>query len=134
MPWLEITEQTALLFNDELKARFSRLHELGYHFAVDDFSMGQTSLKYLLGSQFELVKLDGSLVTGMLDNPRCRDIVSSIVQLSHSLNVDVLAEYVSSPELRDTLAGAGCTRYQGWYYSQAVPFDEFAALASGKKF
>lgn len=134
LPWLEITEQTALLFNDELKARFSRLHELGYHFAVDDFSMGQTSLKYLLGSQFELVKLDGSLVTGMLDNPRCRDIVSSIVQLSHSLNVDVLAEYVSSPELRDTLAGAGCTRYQGWYYSQAVPFDEFAALASGKKF
>lgn len=121
---LELTEQAALQLNDIQKERFARIHEMGYHLAVDDFSMGNTSIQYLIGNYFDLVKLDGGLVKGIRENSRCRDIISSIIQLSNTLGFDVLAEYVSSGELRDELANVGCTLYQGWYYSKAVPAAE----------
>ena len=59
---IEVTEQNTLLLDDAMRQRLKEFKDLGYSLAVDDFSMGSTSLKYLQSSQFELVKLDGSLV------------------------------------------------------------------------
>lgn len=122
---LEVTEQDALLLDDALQERFRHLRELGYVLAVDDFSMGSTSIRYLTGSHFELVKLDGSLVSGILDNPRCCEIIASIVHLSDTLGVQVLAEYVEDERIRKKLLEVGCRLYQGWYYSPAIPLQEF---------
>jgi EAL domain-containing protein (putative c-di-GMP-specific phosphodiesterase class I) len=44
------------------------------------------------------------------------------------LNIDVLAEYVSSEEIRDKLKENGCYMYQGWYYSPAVEYDAFVEM------
>lgn len=130
---LEITEQDALLLDDNLRERFYRLRELGYALAVDDFSMGSTSISYLTESHFELVKLDGSLVGGILDNPRCREIIASIVNLSSTLGVQVLAEYVADARIRMKLEEVGCCLYQGWYYSPAIPFEELEKILSKKQ-
>lgn len=127
---LEITEQDALLLDDNLRERFYRLREAGYVLAVDDFSMGSTSIRYLTGSHFELVKLDGSLVKGILDNPRCRDIIASIINLSDTLGVEVLAEYVEDENIRSKLLEVGCYLYQGWYYSPAVTLEEVETILS----
>lgn len=125
---IELTEQAALQFDNELDHRLSRIRQMGYHLAIDDFSMGHTSIKYLLGNQFDIVKLDGSIVTGLQDNPRCQEIISSIIQMSKSLGFSVLAEYVSNREIRDKLAEKGCSLYQGWYYSPAVPYEDFLGI------
>lgn len=129
---LEITEQDVLLLDDTLRERFFRLRELGYILAVDDFSMGSTSIGYLTGSHFQLVKLDGSLVKGIMDNPRCREIIASIVKLSDSLEVQVMAEFVSDQAIRERLLEVGCRQYQGWYYSPAIPLEEFMKLIDAK--
>ena len=68
---IEITEQAVLQLDDVLNERFHQIREMGYQLAVDDFSMGSTSIQYLTGSYFNLLKLDGSLVKSILDNPRC---------------------------------------------------------------
>lgn len=129
---LEITEQAALQLDDNLSERFDHIREMGFLLAVDDFSMGSTSIQYLIGSHFNLLKLDGALVKGILDNPRCCEIISSIIQLSKTLELDVLAEYVSDAAIKDKLMELGCFLYQGWYYSPAVPFEEFCRrLESG---
>lgn len=130
---IELTEQAVLQLNDDIRKRFTRFREAGFHLAVDDFSMGSTSLQYLLGGQFDSVKLDGSLVKEISDNPRCREIITSIMQLSKTLGFSVLAEYVETEKLRDELAGVGCTRYQGWYYAKAQPFADFAGLITSSK-
>ncbi len=130
---LEITEQDALMLDDTLKDRFYRLREVGYRLAVDDFSMGSTSIRYLTGNHFELVKLDGSLVKGILDNPRCSEIIASIVRLSGTLGVQVLAEYVADANIRQKLSEVGCKLYQGWYYSPAVPLVDFEKLMEQKQ-
>lgn len=125
---LEITEQAALQLDDALSRRFSRIREMGFVLAVDDFSMGNTSIQYLTGNHFDMIKLDGSLVTGILDNPRCREIISSLVQLSKSLGVKVLAEYVSDAGIQEKLLELGCVLYQGWHYSPAITYEEFDSM------
>lgn len=121
---IEITEKTALRFDDALKSVLSEIKSLGILLAIDDFSMGQTSLNYLRDSCFDLVKLDGALVRNMSDNPRCLDIIKSIAALSDALDFVVLAEYVETAEQRDALCSVGCKEYQGYLYSPAVSLDK----------
>lgn len=121
---IEITEKTALRFDDALKSVLSDIKSLGILLAIDDFSMGQTSLSYLKDSCFDLVKLDGALVRNMADNPRCLDIIKSIAALSDALDFVVLAEYVETEEQRDALCSVGCREYQGYLYSPAVSLEK----------
>lgn len=128
---IEITEQTPLLFTQESAALLKACKILGFHLAIDDFSMGHTSLKYLQDNEFDMVKLDGSLVRD-LANPRSRGIIASIVSLAEALHFAVLAEYVENEDVRRRLADLGVTLYQGYLYSPALPFEEFAAFAKSR--
>ena len=96
--------------------------------AIDDFSMGNTSLQYLQGAKFDIVKLDGKLVRAMERTASSEDIIRSIVYLSKSLGFTVTAEYVESEELRQKLEALGCSCYQGYLYGPAIPLDAFCAL------
>lgn len=117
---LEVTEQAAVAFNQDTRAALLELRSLGFALAIDDFSMGQTSVNYLKDGLFDLIKLDGSLVRGLLTQQNCREIVSSIAGLASSLGMTVLAEYVESAEQREELHRIGCDVYQGYLYSPAV--------------
>ena len=117
---IEITEQATLSFGDETLDALRTLRGLGLLLAIDDFSMGQTSIHYLRENLFDIIKLDGSLVNDLMNHANTYDIVSSIVQLSKSLNLMVLAEFVDTPEKRDTLHELGCDCYQGYLYSSAI--------------
>ena len=117
---LEVTEQATLAFNDETRQALQSLRDMGLQLAIDDFSMGQTSLHYLKDNMFNVIKLDGSLVKGLFTHENCREIISSIVRLAASLNLTVLAEYVETEEEREVLHEIGCDVYQGYLYSPAV--------------
>lgn len=121
---LEVTEQAALSFNTETIDALRELKDMGLMLAIDDFSMGQTSIHYLKDNLFDIIKLDGSLVKGMFEHINSREIISSIVQLARSIGIMVLAEYVENEEQRDMLHSIGCDCYQGYLYSPAVPLDE----------
>ena len=125
---LEITEESSVDKMKNIPAHISRLKSLGIRALVDDFSMGSTSLKYLQHNSFYAVKLDGSLVKGVVDNPRNQEIIASIVKLGKSLDFVVIAEYVETEEIRDTLRSLGCFLYQGYLYSPAVPYEKLTEL------
>lgn len=122
---IEVTEKMTLNFDKDLEDKIERIKKLGFSLAIDDFSMGYTSIKYLKSSIFDMVKLDGSLVQGMRDNPRCENIIESITNLGQSLDFDVLAEFVETQEQFDRLKSIGCFKYQGYLFSPAVPKEEF---------
>ncbi len=117
---LEVTEQATLTFNEQTRNAFTELRGMGLLLAIDDFSMGQTSLNYLKDSMFDIIKLDGSLVRGLSTHQNCREIISSIAQLAATLDLNVIAEFVETEEQRDTLHEIGCNCYQGYLYSPAV--------------
>lgn len=129
---IEITEQAALSIKEELIDRLTRIAKRGYGFAIDDFSMGSTSIKYLQTNVFSLIKLDGSMTRVILKNRRSKDIIASIAKLSSDLRIDVLAEYVETEEQRQALEEAGCYLYQGYLYSPAVPLDQLQVAKSKK--
>lgn len=122
---LEITEQASLQINDALSERLSRIKELGYGFAIDDFSMGSTSVKYLKSSVFDMIKLDGSLIKDILTDERSRGIVKTLVQMADDFHLQILAEFVETEEQKRMLERMGCYLYQGYLYSPAIPLEEF---------
>lgn len=121
---LEITEQAAL----GGLHRLNLLHELkgmGLRLAMDDFGMGHSSLMYLKELNLDTIKLDGSLVREILSNDKCREIISSIVQLGRSMGMEIIAEYVEHPLQQSALHSLGCYNYQGFLYSRSLTSDDF---------
>lgn len=125
---IEITEQATLQINDVLIDRLTRIKDMGFELAIDDFSMGSTSIKYLQTNLFNLIKLDGELSRGVMNNFRCCDIITSISNLSKNLDIQVLAEYVETDEQQKILEKTGCYWYQGYLYSPAVPVEKLEQL------
>ncbi len=125
---IEITEETALATTKETAELMNQIKALGFTFALDDFSMGHTSLQYLQYNQFDLVKLDGNLVRSILENERTKEIINSIVYLSKSLGFKVLAEFVETTEQQNALESIGVNHYQGYLYSPAIDKNAFMKL------
>ena len=122
---IEITEQATLKVDDSFIARLQRIKSLGYSFGIDDFSMGNTSIKYLQSNIFNIVKLDGGISRDIF-NERSREIISSISRLTEELGIGTVAEYVETEEQRKALEAVGCHIYQGYLYSPAIPLSKFA--------
>ncbi len=132
---IEITEQSFLASSELVRFQLESLKNLGIHIKLDDFGMGHSSLLYLQNNHFDEIKLDGSLVRELTENPRCSNIIASIVHLSQSLGFIVLAEFVDTEKQRQILHELGCDCYQGYYYSPALPLEEaieyFKAMNTG---
>lgn len=121
---IEITEQATLKIDDKLIKKLNQLNEIGYQFAIDDFSMGNTSIKYLQTNIFSFIKLDGTICQSILDNERSCDIVSSLSQMASRMNIDIIAEFVEKKEQQKLLESMGCYKYQGYLFSPAVPVEK----------
>ena len=116
----EVTEQIALASTDAIQKRIEDLHNMGIAFHMDDFGMGHSSITYLQYGAFDTVKLDGSLVKDMEKNPRTCEIISGINQMSESLHLNTIAEFVETSSQREMLNDLGCHIYQGYLYSPAL--------------
>lgn len=122
---LEITEQASFQIDEEFTERLTRIKDMGYRLAIDDFSMGNTSVKYLRSNVFDMIKLDGSLIRDIETNDRSRGIVKNMVNMAKEFNIDILAEFVETEEQRALLEKLDCHLYQGYLYSPAVPLETF---------
>ena len=127
---LEITERAAMELSAELKKKMEYMKEQGLEFSLDDFGMGHNSLVQLQEGCFNEVKIDGNLVSQLPNNKSTREIISGIVQMSQNLNCRTIAEFVETEEQRDMLLSLGCVIYQGYYYSKALPPEEFLEYIS----
>lgn len=127
---LEITERAAMELSAELKKKMEYMKEQGLEFSLDDFGIGHNSLVQLQEGCFNEVKIDGNLVSQLPNNKSTREIISGIVQMSQNLNCRTIAEFVETEEQRDMLLSLGCVIYQGYYYSKALPPEEFLEYIS----
>ncbi len=130
---LEITESEILVDSKESMEVIDLFKQNKIVLSIDDFSMGSTSLKYLQNYKFDYVKLDGQLVKSLQSNPRSADIITSITTLGKTLGFEVVAEYVENENVLFKLSSLGCSVFQGWYYSRALPAGEFIEYARNPK-
>lgn len=128
--WLEVEITETLLMQDIQTSirKLSRLRELDIHIAMDDFGTGYSSLSYLARLPISSVKIDRSFVHAMHSSPQDMSIVATIVALTRSLNLKVVAEGVETAEQHIALKSVGCHEAQGYLFSRPVPAQEIAVL------
>jgi predicted signal transduction protein with EAL and GGDEF domain len=92
---------------------------------IDDFGTGYSSLNRLQRLPFDCLKIDRSFIRELGDGNGSLDIVKAIMQLAHSLRLEVIAEGVETKEQLSTLRGLDCDHIQGFLFSK--PVDAVAA-------
>lgn len=125
---LEVTESVMLTHLSTVRETLSQLRDRGVRIALDDFGTGYASFEYLLRLPIDLVKLDASFVSRLVNDPSDRAVVEAMVALSRRLGLQVVAEGVEDPEQRAALAAIGCDVVQG--FETGRPGDEAALLGA----
>jgi diguanylate cyclase (GGDEF)-like protein len=120
---LEITENL-LMAEPRAGETLVALRALGMRIAVDDFGTGYSSLAYLKELPITTLKIDRGFVHGLPGSNKYAAVIRAIVGLATHLGFDTLAEGVETARQVDMLRAMGCTAYQGFCFSRAVPADE----------
>jgi diguanylate cyclase (GGDEF)-like protein len=128
---LEITESA--IMDDPRRAQMTleRLHAMGLRLSIDDFGTGYASLAYLKALPVDELKIDRSFVQDMALDGHDAKIVSSTIELAHSIGLTVVAEGVEDEAAWHRLAKLGCDEAQGHLVARPMPADLFAGWATG---
>lgn len=125
---LEITESAAMQSPEFTRRQLAMLAEAGFPIALDDFGTGQSSLGRLALLPVGKLKIDRSFVAAVPGNPTHETILRATIGLARELGMKLVAEGVETEAQRRYLLDHGCTVYQGWLFSKAVPAERLAAL------
>jgi diguanylate cyclase (GGDEF)-like protein/PAS domain S-box-containing protein len=121
---LEITESLIIKDINGVIEKMQRLKQRGIRFSIDDFGTGYSSLAYLQRMPINQLKIDRSFVQEITHNENDAAIVNAIIAMAGSLNLDIIAEGVETPEQIDYLAGCGCNAFQGYWFSRPLSGTE----------
>ena len=124
----ELTESAYATLSDSGIAFLSDLHKAGISTLLDDFGSGVSSFSTLRDYDFDIVKLDMGFVRKLGENKKISQILISVVELVHRLDMKVVAEGVETREQAELLKNYGCDYFQGYYYSRPIPQKEFEEL------
>ena len=125
---LELTESMFVDNFEEIIAKMKVLRAHGFKFSVDDFGTGFSCLSYLKRLPIDELKIDQSFVHDIVADANSGAIAESIILLGRALGLSVIAEGVETKEQRDSLVRLGCSSFQGWLFSQALPVEEFQSF------
>ena len=124
----EVTE-SLLIDNPELAAQsLQQLKETGAKLAIDDFGTGYSSFSYLHRFPFDTLKIDRVFVSAMARSEKSNQIVKSLVNLSHDLGMDVVAEGIETEREAEIMRNYRTAYGQGFYFSRPVNETDFIKL------
>jgi len=124
---LEITESLIMEDVRHSIASLKAIREMEVCVAIDDFGTGFSSLSYLAKLPVDTLKIDRSFVIEMTAGPDGLALVSTIINLAHSLKLKVVAEGVETEEQARLLRLLHCDEMQGYLFSKPIPAAEFEA-------
>lgn len=121
---LELTESLVVQDLTGTTGQLAELRALGVRVAVDDFGTGHSSLSLLRVVPADLLKIDRSFVRGLPGDTGSAALVRMVLALARTLDLEVIAEGVETPEQWALLGGLGCALGQGFAFGHAMPADE----------
>ncbi len=125
---LELTETLLLQDSAVTMSRIEDLRALGIALALDDFGTGYSSLSYLRRFPIDTLKMDKSFLDEVPGNLQDEALVRGIVDLGSTLNLQLVAEGVETPEQAAALAALGCPFGQGYHFARPMPHVEALRL------
>jgi diguanylate cyclase (GGDEF)-like protein len=124
---LELTESVFIRDEKAALRSLNVLRELGFRLSLDDFGSGFSSLSYLRMFQFQVVKVDRSLVKGVHEDSKAYALFSGLITMLRSLEIDVVAEGVELETYLPFMEQADVQLMQGFYFDKPMPYDQFLA-------
>ena len=121
---LELTESMLLTNVEDTITKMRAINRIGILFSLDDFGTGYSSLSYLKHLPLSWLKIDQSFVRDMMNDPDDDAIVRTIIALSKSLGMRVIAEGVETKEQYQHLLSMGCDEFQGYYFGRPAPLED----------
>ncbi len=118
----EITETAVIQSLRRATNLMTALKRHGSQFALDDFGNGLSSFRYLKTLPVNYLKIDGSFVKDMIGNASDSALVAAINQMSHTLGIQTIAEYVHSRAIVERLRELGVDYAQGYFFGEPVPW------------
>jgi diguanylate cyclase (GGDEF)-like protein len=123
----EITENALLDNRSDTIKTLNELKNLDFSIALDDFGSGYSSLSYLSRLPIDTLKIDKSFIAKLADS-RNIILIDSIINLSHKMNLKVIAEGVENSEQLEIMKKLNCDEIQGYYFYKALPVDQFEKI------
>ncbi|GIC75389.1 hypothetical protein FMO003_08150 [Moritella sp. F3] len=124
---LEITESVLLDGGESALDKIAQFRAMGIKIALDDFGTGYSSLSYLSRIQLDKIKIDRSFVNE-IGHTRDDILIETIMTMSHSMNLDVVAEGIETPSQLAFLQQHNCEYGQGYYFSKPIEVSEITAF------
>lgn len=122
---LEVTEtaevDNQLVFSQALE----KLKEYGFSISIDDFGVSNASLSLFTTINFDILKLDRSLVKTLAQNQKARILIRSLAVICSDLGIKLIAEGVETLEQLDILKELRCNEVQGYLFSKPLPLNDF---------
>ena len=115
---VEVTESALSESEDAVREGIRRFREAGFELYMDDFGTGYSSLSALANLNFDVIKLDMSLVRDVETSERARAVLADVVSMVKRLGMQTLCEGVENEEQLAFLRAVGCEKVQGYYYGK----------------
>ncbi|AEM72918.1 putative bifunctional diguanylate cyclase/phosphodiesterase [Caldicellulosiruptor acetigenus] len=126
---IEITESVAMADPQNTIKSLNTFKEKGIKVFLDDFGTGYSSLNYLKQLPIDVVKIDRSFIANMSTDMKEQRIAKSLIDLSHILDLKVVAEGIEDSQQAEILKSFDCDFGQGYLFGKPLPKDQFLELA-----
>ena len=127
---LEITETASTNLRNIMLDNMNKLISYGVNFSLDDFGMGNSNLNYIIEMPVEIVKFDRILVNSYFTDPKARLVITKIIEMIKSLNLEIVLEGIETKETLDEALKLDIDFIQGYYYSKPITKEEFVEYVS----
>jgi len=124
---IELSEHDQVEDYAAIASSLSPLRDMGMRLAIDDVGAGFSSLRHILLTAPDIIKLDRSIVAGVASDPVLRTLVNALVDFGHGAGTTVVAEGVETRDDALVLRDAGVECGQGWYFARPGSSDELSS-------
>lgn len=125
---MEITETATGNGATTISDNISALVDYGITFSLDDYGSGNANIDYINHMPFKIIKIDKYIIWDSFNNNKAGVTLQYTIEMLTALELLIVAEGVETEEMKNQLEQVGCHYLQGWYYSKAVPPEEFMGI------
>lgn len=117
---IELTETVLIESFEQIKDKIDQIRAMGVKICLDDFGTGYSSINYLTKLPLDVLKLDKSLLVGLVNDAKSQKVLENLICMAHGIGIQVVAEGVETRQQMELVQYLGCNYVQGYYISRPM--------------
>ncbi|MGL5616927.1 MAG: EAL domain-containing protein, partial [Sarcina sp.] len=122
---MEVAEDEIIDDFDYTVGLLEELRQIGIEIYLDDFGVGYSSFSHIKLLPIDVLKLDRSLLLDIENNKKSQEIVKTLINLAHNLNIEIICEGIETKEQVEILQKLSCDNIQGYFFGKPSEKEKF---------